>query len=263
MKHIATLALLVLVSGVSACQWSAPAPPSDAAACPPDRVVIRFGVHEGQLDDYQPYVDAFNADTSDMCVALVPFGGSGPPVAGATEEVITTVRQADVVELFRHQLNVDTEPLFLDLRPLIEADAAFDTADYFPNALEFIGPDQRVYMLPRVLDSAFLSYNQDLWTANNLPTPDATWTWDDVLDAAAQLTTRMGDTTTVYGLSDINYGLTTALFHLDAHGVDYMSLPVDEIDLTQPAYVDALDHVAALARTPYTFSVHYFWVVIQ
>lgn len=253
MKYLTVFVLLLALCGLNACQWGTPppSPASDAvrdAACSSDRVIIRFGVQEGQASVYQPLVETFNTHTSDMCVLLVPLGGSGPPVVNSTEEVIAIVRQADVVELFRNQLNAQTEGLFLNLGPLLEADAAFDITDYFPNALEFIGPEQRVYMLPRTLNPQILAYNQDLWTAHGLPTPDATWTWVDVLEAAEQLTTRVGGTTTVYGLSDINNGLTTALFFLDAQGVDFVALPATDIDLTQPTYVAAVERVAALAN---------------
>ncbi|MFP4438039.1 MAG: extracellular solute-binding protein [Chloroflexaceae bacterium] len=256
MSRMICLCLLVLLYVISACSRVSQPPLSASRAtgeassqsvCPSDRVIIRFGVHEGELPVYQPLVAAFNAEASDMCVRLIPFGNNSLPGAGITQEVIATVRQADVVELFRHQLNAQTEGLFLDLHPLLEADAAFDKADYFPNALEFIGPDQQLYMLPRVLAPQVIAYNQDLWNARGLPTPDATWTWDDVLNAAEQLTTRVGGTTTVYGLSDINYGLTTALFHLDSQGVELATLPMEDIDMTRPPYIAAVERVAALA----------------
>lgn len=86
------------------------------------------------------------------------------------------------------------------LLPLDEKIAAegIDMASYVPAMAEGYKYDGVQYGLPKDVNAFGLFYNKDLFTAAGVPFPDATWTWDTVIDAAQKLTdTSKG----VYGIA--------------------------------------------------------------
>jgi ABC-type glycerol-3-phosphate transport system substrate-binding protein len=69
--------------------------------------------------------------------------------------------------------------LWLDLWPLIEADPAFDVADYYPAALQAGYVDGRLVALPVELTLNTLLYDRQQWNEAGADTPTPGWTWDD------------------------------------------------------------------------------------
>lgn len=57
-----------------------------------------------------------------------------------------------------------------------------------------------LYGLPRDNDTAALFYNKSLFDEEEMDYPDDTWTWDDLRQAADQLTVKEGGRTLQYGL---------------------------------------------------------------
>ena len=74
-----------------------------------------------------------------------------------------------------------------NLDPYIE-EAGYDLEDYWPGLLESAMYDGSVYGFPRDIGLEVLYYNKDIFDEVGLEYPDDTWTWDDLLAAAEQLT---------------------------------------------------------------------------
>jgi ABC-type glycerol-3-phosphate transport system substrate-binding protein len=76
----------------------------------------------------------------------------------------------------------------LDLQPLVDADSTFAIDDYPPALLAPFQRGTALYGLPHQLQLRALTYNQDAFDAAGLAYPSASWTADDLLNAAKQLT---------------------------------------------------------------------------
>jgi multiple sugar transport system substrate-binding protein len=74
-----------------------------------------------------------------------------------------------------------------NLDPWIEA-AGYDLSDYWPALLESAMYEGSVYGFPRDISIEVLYYNKDIFDEVGVAYPDDTWTWDDLLAAAEELT---------------------------------------------------------------------------
>jgi multiple sugar transport system substrate-binding protein len=75
---------------------------------------------------------------------------------------------------------------------------SIDMANYVPAIAEAYKYDGVQYGMPKDVNAFGLFYNKDLFTAAGVPFPDASWTWEDVTDAAQKLTNAE---TGVYGIA--------------------------------------------------------------
>jgi multiple sugar transport system substrate-binding protein len=106
----------------------------------------------------------------------------------------------------------------LDLQPLIDADATFRLADYPPALLAPFRQGDGLYGLPAGVDFRVLHYNRTAFAAAGVAPPSATWTLEDLLAAAQQLTRGSG-TTKQYGFAMTGDQTREVLFFLDDSGV--------------------------------------------
>ena len=74
-----------------------------------------------------------------------------------------------------------------NLQPWIE-ESGYDLDDYWPALLESAMYEGDVYGFPRDIGLEVLYYNKDIFDEVGVGYPDETWTWDDLLAAAEQLT---------------------------------------------------------------------------
>ena len=87
--------------------------------------------------------------------------------------------------------------ILLPLDEKIAADGV-NMSDYVPAIAEAYKYDGVQYGIPKDVNAFGLFYNKDLFTAAGVPFPDATWTWQNVIDAAQKLT---DPATGVYGVA--------------------------------------------------------------
>jgi len=221
--------------------------PTDAGA---ERVTITFSIFENERAAFEPLITSFETANPDIHVQLVmldPFFARGEPPD--YERVVLSA--ADTTS-FQMSPQAIANGWVRDLTPLMEADPAFDRADFFPGTLEAASVGQRLYLMPRSLRVPVLFYNQDLWAARGLPTPTAEWTWDDLLGAAERLADHRG-ASTVYGLLDW-FG-TGALAGTFATAGLYRDRS-DRRPLDDPQVVAPVEHVAGLIRSGAVLSIH-------
>lgn len=224
-----------------------------AGNCPSNLPTIRFLSVPMADTLYQDRVATFNVQNPDMCVALVP--NSLTTGAVSFEPDITALQQqlaqADVLELPRLDIIDSTMPLFLDLKPLIDADPAFDIADVYPQALEQMGAANSIMMLPQTLSITTLSYNRTVWQARQLPQPNAHWGWRDILVAAAALTQRGSNP--IYGMLD-DHALMTTKYMLVEQQVPVEALTAATLDVQQPVFRKVLEQAQRLLNTQVIYS---------
>ncbi|MBA3944012.1 MAG: extracellular solute-binding protein [Herpetosiphonaceae bacterium] len=205
---------------------------------------------------YQRLVDLFNRTNPDVRVvpvslnaaakgtmAIKPDGGSSIPdldlfmrqLAGAADTALP------FVVLPEHM----TKGYFRDLTPFIDADPAFDRADYYPGVLEGAGAQGSIYLLPTRQSIGLLSYNKELWAKHNLPTPQLGWNWNDVFTAAQQLADQHDPATPTFGLLDGNPYVVAPGLRANAK-LDLATAAQQSAGLEGSAFVDMLTRVHTL-----------------
>ena len=72
--------------------------------------------------------------------------------------------------------------------------------DFVPSLLNAFTTDGKTFGIPKDFNTLGLFYNKDLFAKAQLAEPTATWTWDDLKNAAAKLTDLSNKDKPVYGL---------------------------------------------------------------
>lgn len=201
----------------------------------PEPTTILFGAPAADHSFFEPLIAAFQAENSTVRVEMVDV------TPGQSLEELA--RSADVAMTNSLALGPQADALFLDLRPLMEADATFDMADYYPGSLT--SRDGQVFLLPHTIVVPLLAYNPYLVANYGMPSLPTDVSWDELL-AAAALTANHDEGGDVYGLFD-SVGLLNALVaDLRRSGVQ---LTPEGLATDQGALAMALEHVEHLDNT--------------
>lgn len=103
-------------------------------------------------------------------------GGAAPDVIATEVDYFVTFASKGVLE---------------DLTPYTEGDASFSKEDFFPSILNRFSVKGKLYAVPRdVAPFACVFYNKKLFKEAGIPFPTDDWTWNDLLQAARQLTKK-------------------------------------------------------------------------
>lgn len=273
MRWYALLALLaIVVMMVSSCASSglpytvsptgspsdaAPAAGGPASSVPTvepaaSTVTISFGAQKVERQVYEPLISAFNTQNPGIHVQFVAVDdaieASDAASAGPTDMLRRIVNEADTAAFFVSAEGIKNKYL-QDLKPFMDADASFDHADFYPNALELFRQGDGIYAMPRTLPIPLLSYNKDLWAARGLPTPKPDWSWNDLVASAEQIAQKQGNAAGTYGLIDQQGGVTALNAELASAGINIFTTPLDQLQLDRPEVAAALNHVAELIKS--------------
>ncbi|MCG8348614.1 MAG: extracellular solute-binding protein [Chloroflexales bacterium] len=238
-------------SGDMSCPEAALTEPDEHNPDPDAIPVVRFVSYRAEYDTYCAAIDAFNAQNPDMRVTFAALPESrvvhfDPSEAGILRSARSGLQLGDVVEIQRADLTGFTKDFFLDLRHLIEGDPSFDLADYFPYALERM-EDGGIYILPRALyNLRAISYNKALWQARGLPEPHLDWTWDNILQAAEQLTVATDGPERTYGFAQTVYGLGLLVDLEAAQGGELHLQEAATVDFHRPVFCALLERIRDL-----------------
>jgi ABC-type glycerol-3-phosphate transport system substrate-binding protein len=108
-----------------------------------------------------------------------------------------SVGDADVFVSSQFALNwLQGESSIRSLTPLIEQDASFDRADFYPGTLELYTREGETWAIPAGVDIMVMYTHRDLFEANGVREPENGWTWDDFYATALSLRDPTSD---VYG----------------------------------------------------------------
>ncbi|MBQ7260150.1 MAG: sugar ABC transporter substrate-binding protein [Lachnospiraceae bacterium] len=79
--------------------------------------------------------------------------------------------------------------MLLDLTDRIAASDKIDLANYYEGIVDLYRLNDKQYAIPKDIDTIALWYNKTMFDECGVAYPDDTWTWADMADAAAKLTT--------------------------------------------------------------------------
>lgn len=226
-----------------------PAVPGVTPTSGSETVTISFAVWEYERNIYQPLADRFMTENPNIKIVLVSLddimmfepGNEGP--TNPLDVLRRIVSAADTAPAFALTPEAFGTPLLLDLKPLMDADAAFQRDDFFPGAIERYTAKGGVWALPRYHSVPLIVYNRALFQNANLPEPRPGWTWDDLMAAAERLTERSGLTTLTYGFMEPTNGLLPLLGLLEKQGINPLTVVAEETDLTAPEYIAAVERI--------------------
>ncbi len=140
--------------------------------------------------------------------------------------------------------------LIFDQQPVIDATGMSDAATYpvpLYDPWRFDG--KNLFCVPENIQSMALFYNKDHFDEAGLAYPDASWTWDKVVETAPQLQKKSGDRVTRWGLDIGDYGVWWGIQTLAwAAGTAFVDKPLEPtaFQLTDPKCIEAMRFVQDL-----------------
>ncbi|MEM8530390.1 MAG: extracellular solute-binding protein [Chloroflexota bacterium] len=143
--------------------------------------------------------DTFNDNNPDLFVEVV-----SPRSSSELPNISELATSADCFATWGAP-HTDELTAIQDIQPLIDTDATFDQEDYPAGLLAPFQQRGGLYGLPSTITLQTLSYNKDAFETAGLEPPNASWTLDDFLNAAQQLTGEND--------SEQQYGYAAAGFH--------------------------------------------------
>jgi ABC-type glycerol-3-phosphate transport system substrate-binding protein len=186
--------IILLLVFLTACR-DAPGPEAvdtAPAVTQTEQVTITLAVEGTSLNRYRPLIDAFEEENPHIRVRLVNTGEVADPDESGIRALATSF------DVFPYSPNRQGESQYLlDLRPLLDLDPQFDTADFLPGLLP--PATEPLWAIPTGAAYYLTFYDQSAFEAANLLPPELDWTTDDFLAAALTLTVREGDDVTRWG----------------------------------------------------------------
>ena len=137
--------------------------------------------------------------------------------------------------------NFATTGAFRSIEDLIARDK-FDVKAYFPEIIEIMRIDGKLHGLPfkgQILAGA-LFYNVTLFEKRGVALPTDSWSLDDLVKAAQQLTERQGSETTQWGYALASWAGENLTGHLRAFNGDTYSKDGKKATLDTPQVLEAL-----------------------
>ena len=140
--------------------------------------------------------------------------------------------------------------LLQNVQPAVDGTDMADPAKY---PVDLFKPwrfdETNLYAIPENIQSMALFYNKTHFDKVGLAYPDATWTWDKVLEAAAALQVKSGDKVSRWGLDIGDLGVWWGLQTLAwSAGTSFFDKPLEPtaFQMTDPKVVEAMRFVQDL-----------------
>lgn len=154
-------------------------PASNAPA--PGATTIAFDAPLFQAEQFRRLAEEFNRQHPELFVDVK---------ASRLDPDLSLAQMAANADCFSWPESPAAGPISatLDLQPLADADPSFELGDYPPALLAPFKRGDALYGLPYQLRLRALTYNQSAFDTAGLAYPSASWTADDFLNAARQLT---------------------------------------------------------------------------
>lgn len=175
-----TIVFLLFIAMLSACvpnvvEVPPQTRPTTDSITDPSITTITFASYDRERSYFEPLMDRFNGENPDIQVIFVDLEDVVDGQEAMNDWVGTTVRVADTAFISVSSEDVE-KGYVLDLKPLIDADAAFDLDDYYPRAFEPLSPEGRVYVLPTIAEAPMMPFNQTLVEQAGITVPtEPTW----------------------------------------------------------------------------------------
>lgn len=162
---------------------------------------------------YLGLVDAFHASHPDIRVEVTHIPSAGDyRTKLATDFAAGT--PADITLMnYRRYAAFAANNLLEPIGPYLKASSLMQPGDFYAMSIEAFTWRGEIMCLPQNISSLVVYYNQDLFDAAGLPYPPDTWSWDEFVMTARELTldTDGDGRTDQYGL-----GIEPSLYRLSA-----------------------------------------------
>jgi ABC-type glycerol-3-phosphate transport system substrate-binding protein len=215
--------------------------------------LISFAVQEYERASYETLIAQFQAEQPSIKVVLVSIDsiinyGQGDMTEQDLLRQMASGADTFSTSSFYLPAHLYNSPLLLNLLPLMEADASFQRADFYPGVLENSTEDNRLSVLPQYLYLDSLNYNKELFSQANIPTPQANWTWNDLLGIAQALGNGQTGPSASYGFADGD-GATTLDILLSQRNFDLFTTAPEQIQLDSETPAQAIEQLISLANS--------------
>jgi ABC-type glycerol-3-phosphate transport system substrate-binding protein len=244
--RVAALAVLALIVGAFVLWQEGPLNGPKVADLE-NVTVITFACQDYERDRYEGLAKDFQALNPDIRVQFTSSDEAsgrqqqGSAVTSDGREIERLAAAADTFVWFASFQPGDWSS-FLDLTPFVD-DPSFPAEDFFPGTLDHFRWQGGIYGLPATISPILVFYDKGMFDEAGVPYPRLGWTWDNLIQAAAQLTQREGDQIERYGFVD-TWSHDTVLAMLHQYGV---SLWDEGTDPPQPLF-DAPEVADVLRR---------------
>jgi len=182
MRRAFLLAALVLLAVAAGCGGSG------SSSGGKTNIVVWHGYEDIEGQAMKDAVARFNATHPTIHVTQQYYGNADY----ALNKVLTAIRGGhypDIVYLYgTWAANVAQTPRAVDIAPLIKSDPSINWEDFWPAMREAVTVGDKIVGVPALVDNLALVYNKKLFQQAGIPEPTATWTWDDLRNAAKALT---------------------------------------------------------------------------
>ena len=196
------LSLVLLVVSLSACVTR--------GGEPGEPITLTFACYHSDLSVYQAAAEAFHQSNPSIDVRIIPLDEIISFPLEDEADTLGPVRQiasrADVFLWSTDAVEGGPAGLVLDLAPFMEADGKPTEADFLPGLLAHFQWQGGTWALPAGVDPLFVLYDPAAFDAVGLGHASPGWTWDDLFDAARQLTRWEGERVVRYGFADFELG---------------------------------------------------------
>lgn len=190
-----------------------PVAPSDAGGeTSTEATAITYlsqGGDEAAINRYQPLIDEFNEENSDVQVTMQLEPGGAIEVQ---TKLLTLIAAGDAPDAYWAHSYTNAgqskRDIQLDVTDFLAADDEINGDDYLPAAWADFNVDGKQVGFPRETTSTVMIYNKELLDAAGVAAPTNDWTWDDFLAAAAAVSSGEG-ADKVYGMADFNLNRNT------------------------------------------------------
>jgi ABC-type glycerol-3-phosphate transport system substrate-binding protein len=224
--------------------------PNQPSPTPAGQVTISYAAWDYERSLYEGLAERFSQENPNIRVVIVPLDDLMITPPDSTDSAIATLRRiasgADVAPSFQVVPEALGTPILLDMKPYMDADANFQRSDFFPGALERWSKDGGQWVLPRAFYIQTLTYNKDLFAAAGIPDPKPGITWSELLAIAEQAQQSAGPG--AIGMFDTSGGIMPMLGLLKQRNIDLFALKADQIQLTDPVYLEVINELRDLYK---------------
>lgn len=215
-----------------------------------DEITLRWRTRPDNQDEinvYQAASDSIDAAWDGVTLVYEPGGSE---TASYQDVLITEIESDTAPDVFwipgTDVARFAKAGLILNLADYDAMDDEFSKDDFYPQIMDLLSVsldgEDSLWGVPRDVSAFAIYYNADLFDAAGIDYPTAEWTWDDLYNAAAEIT-ALGEEYKGIGVNNwwANYG-----YFLNAAGARFFTEDLHGCGLGVEGTVEALDFMASL-----------------
>lgn len=136
--------------------------------------------------------------------------------------------------------------ILLDLTDQIAASDKIDTANYPEDLVSIYTYEDKIYAVPKDIDTIALWYNKSLFDEAGVDYPTADWTWEDLIDAATTIHEKTGKYGYANACDDFQAGYGNWIYSYDGSMINYDDMTSG---FDKPETIEAMKLLDGLLQT--------------